>query len=219
GANQDQQFQKFSLTGFDAKGKAFWKLEGDVANIDPGQSVFLDKNVTLKFRDSTIVRTDHVSWSPNGQVMSTDALVTVDHENVTARGTGAYGKPAENFIQLNRMIEMVINQTTRLVCDGPLKIYYNDNKMVFYRNVVVTDAKGTLSANRMDVLFDPQERKVQRIIAVGNVIIQRDADRTQSQRAIYNVADSSIRLEGNPQITLHKSTAGMLNGITSGARS
>lgn len=206
----DQQLQKFSLAGFDDAGDSDWKLEGETAKIDPGQTVFLDQNVTLRLRDNTIIRTDHVQWSQGGGTLRTDSIVTVEHENATVRGKGAYGRPNDGFIQLHREIEMIINRSTRLTCTGPLKVYYNQNLMTFYRKVKVVDAKGVLSSSRMDVTFDADTRKIKEIIAVGGVVIERGQDVSRSQRAIYSVDTGSVRLEGSPEITLHQKTGGLL---------
>jgi hypothetical protein len=43
-------------------------------------------------------------------------------------------------------------------------------------------------------------------------VIVRGEDRTHSRRAIYTLATGSIRLEGNPEITLHKGQTGILDG-------
>jgi len=211
-SSRDQELQKFSLSGFDDTGKSNWKLEGESAKIDPGQTIFLNENVTLRLRDNTIIRTDHVQWSQDGGTMRTDAIVTVEHENATVRGRGAYGKPNEGFIQLNRDIEMVINQATRLVCAGPMKIYYKENNMTFYRKVKVTDTRGTLSSNRMDVSFDSETRKIKEITAIGNVVIERGQDISKSKRAIYSVDTGSVRLEGSPEITLREKSGGLIDG-------
>ncbi len=209
--SHDQNVQKFSLTGFDEQGKKFWNLEGDTATIDSGQTVFLDQNVTLKLKESTIIKTDHVQWSQDGGILRTHAPVFVTHENTEIKGLGAFGRLNESFIQLNRDIEMLIDQSTLLTCQGPLKIFYKDNKMIFYRKVKVVDDRGVLKANRMDVIIDPVKKKVSQIIAMGNVTVQRGTDTTHSQRAIYSVATGSVRLEGNPEITLHKDSAKILD--------
>ena len=210
-SSDQQRLQKFKLTGFDDKGKSEWDLEGDSAKIDPGQTVFLDTHVTLRMKDDTVVRSENVEWSQDGGTLRTRAWVTVDHAGVKVKGRGAYGRPNEGFIQLNHDIEMVMNAQTHLVCTGPMKIFYNDNKMYFYRHVRVTDARGVLSADRMEVQFDEQRKKVRQIIAIGNVVIERDGDTTHSQRAVYSMETGSVRLEGSPEITLHKG-GGILNG-------
>jgi hypothetical protein len=209
----DQKLQKFSLTGFDEKDKSRWNLAGDSAKIDPGREVFLDKNVTLRLKDNTIIRTDHMQWSQAEGTLKTDAWVTVDHENATVEGRGAYGRPNEGYIQLDREIDMTINHTTRLTCKGPMKIFYNQNLMHFFRRVKVVDERGTLSANRMDVTFDRETRKINEITAIGNVVIERGSDTTHSRRAIYSLETGSIRLEGNPEITLNQTDGGILDGV------
>lgn len=208
-ASHDQEVKKFTLTGFDDKGQKFWNLQGETAKINAGQKIFLDQNVTLKLQDNTVIRTDHVEWSQDGGVMTTDAPVFVDHSTVKVKGIGAVGRPNESFIQLNRQIEMNTNQGSTLTADGPMKIYYNDNKMVLYRNVKVVDARGIVKAKRMEVLFDPQEKKAKQIICTGDVRIERDGDTTKSQRAIYTVSNGSIRLEGSPEITMKKGSTAM----------
>lgn len=210
-SSHDQSVKKFSLTGFDDQGKTFWNLEGDTATIDPGQTVFLDQHVTLKLKESTIVKTDHVQWSQEGGALRTNAPVFVTHENTEIKGRGAVGRLSDSFIQLNHDIEMLIDKSTLLTCEGPLKIFYKENKMIFYRKVKVVDERGVLKANRMDVLFDPAEKKVSQIIATGNVTIERGTDTTHSQRAIYSLATGSVRLEGNPEITLHKDSSKILD--------
>ncbi len=209
---RDQEFKKFSLAGFDDQGKKFWNLEGDTAKINPDKVVFLQQNVTLKLRDDTVIRTDNVLWSQDGGVMRTNSAVDVDHQNIKIKGMGALGRPADSFIQLNRDIEVLIQPNTRISCKGPMKIYYKDNKLIFFRNVKVVDQRGSLSANRMDVFFDSQTKKVKQIFAAGNVVIVRSGDTTRSNRAIYSLATGSIRLEGNPEVTLHKGSMTLLDG-------
>ena len=171
-ASTDQEFQKFKLTGFDDKGKSNWNLEGDSAKIDPGQTVFLDQNVTLRLKDNTVIKSDHVQWSQDGGTLRTNSMVTVDHENVKVIGRGAYGRPNDGYIQLNRDIVMTMNAASKLVCQGPMKIFYNQNKMNFYRKVKVTDQRGTLSANRMDVFFDSEKKKIKEISFMNDIIFQ-----------------------------------------------
>ena len=208
----DQHLQKFQLTGFDEKGGTDWNLQGDTADIKPGQTVYLDQNVTLHLKDHTIIKTDHVVWSQDGGTLRTNAWVRVDHEGVKVTGLGAYGKPNDGFIQLNRQIDMVLKDNSHLTCKGPMKIYYNQNKMFFFRKVKVTDSRGVLTADRMDVLFDPVKKKIKQILAIGNVVIERGSDTTRSRRAIYTMDTGSLRLEGNPEITLHKTSSGIFDG-------
>lgn len=209
-SSNDQDLQKFNLTGFDRNGKKFWNLQGESAKIDPGQTVYLDQNVTLKFQGDTVVKTDHVRWSPDGGTLRTAAPVFVDHHNAKIKGLGAFGRPNENFIQLNKNIEMLVLPNTLISCDGPMKVYYNENKMIFYRRVKVKDDRGVVTANRMDVFFEDEGNKVDHIIANGDVVIERGSDTTRSQRAVYMLATGAVRLEGNPEVTLHKSGSSKL---------
>jgi lipopolysaccharide export system protein LptA len=210
-SGEDQELQKFSLSGFDETGKKFWNLEGDAAKIDPTQTVYLEENVTLRLKDDTVIKTDKVQWSQDRGYLRTDSSVHVDHQSAQIDGRGAVGRPNEGFVQLNRAITMTMSGGTVITCDGPMKIYYNENKLIFYRNVKVVDSRGVLKAKRMDVFFDGQKKDVDRIVAVGNVVIERGTDTTHSRRAIYQTATGSIRLEGDPEIQLHKTSSRLLN--------
>lgn len=205
-----QKLQQFNLTGFDEKGKKFWSLKGDAAQIEPGENVYLEQNVTLRMRDDTIITTDRVQWSQNGGRLQTDSPVYVDHANAKIRGQGAVGEPAKNYVQLNRNILMNIHPDTVVTCDGPLKIYYDQHRMELYRNVRVKDGRGRLIAKRMDVYFDPEQKKVDRIVATGDVQIERGTDTTRAKKAIYNPTTGSVRLEGNPEITIHQGASSLV---------
>ncbi len=215
-AGRDQELQKFSLTGFDESGKHFWNLEGETARIDSAETVLLEQGVTLRLRDDTVIETDRLRWSQDRGTLRTDAPVRVRHQSADVKGRGAYGRPNENFIQLNRDIVMVLagpdGKPTTVTCSGPLKIHYNENRMVFYRNVKVVDGRGVLTADRMDVRFDGDKKQVTEILAAGSVVIERGTDTTRSQRAIYNPVTGSIRLEGSPEILLHKGASNILDG-------
>lgn len=209
---QDQKLQKFSLAGFDETGKKFWNLEGETAKIDPGQTVYLENDVTLKLKDNTVITTDRVQWSQDRSTLTTESKVFVKHEQADIDGTGALGRPNENFVQLNRDITMKLTNGAVITCDGPMKIYYNQDKMVFFRDVKVRDARGLLKAKRMDVFFEKGGKKgVRQIVAIGSVVIERGTDTTHSRRAIYTPSTGSLRLEGNPEITLHKAPAGLVD--------
>lgn len=210
-AAEEQRLQKFSLTGFDEKGRKFWNIEGETAKIDAQKVVYLDQNVTLRMQDGTLIRTDRVEWSQEMGKMRTGQPVTVTRENIHLTGVGAIGEVALNFIQLNRDIVMHIQPDSKLSCDGPMKAYYGQNKMIFYRNVRAEDARGLLTANRMDVIFEADNKKIRQIIALGDVMITRGADTTHSRRAIYTPASGSLRLEGNPEITLHKGSKALID--------
>jgi len=63
----------------------------------------------------------------------------------------------------------------------------------------------------MDVFFNGETKKVSQIVAVGKVTIERDGNITHSERAIYNVATGSVRLEGSPEITMYKESSSLLD--------
>ncbi len=207
-----QELQQFALAGYDNQGQKFWNLKGDVAKINTDRTVFLDQNVSLELENNTTIEADHVEFSQEKGILRTNAPVFISHQNAKIRGIGAIGKLNEKFVQIQREIDMVISDTTHLVCRGPMKIYYDQNKIIFYRDVKVTDEKGTLAAQRMDVFMDPEQKKVSEIHARGDVVITRGGSVTHSDRAIYTVATGSVKLEGSPKILLQKDNLQSFDG-------
>lgn len=203
-APAEQTLHHFELVGFDETGKKFWKLTGDRATIkEEGEEILVNKNVLLSIQSTTQIRTDRIYWNKNSTSFWTDAPVKVLREDLTMEGVGAFGKPTEYFVQLHRHIKMAIDAKTTVICEGPLKIFYREHIASFYRHVRIRDPQGTVLAQRMDVFFDADTKKVTHIDMVGQVEIFRGNDHSRSNRAIYTVATGAIRLE-KPQITIRE---------------
>ena len=66
--------------------------------------------------------------------------------------------------------------------------------------MVITDKQGTIYSDKMKALFDPETRKIRRVIASGDVKIVQEDSITHSERVVYNVADGRVRLVGRPKI-------------------
>ncbi len=79
---------------------------------------------------------------------------------------------------------------------------------LFEENVVVKDARMTLTADRLRVMFD-KEGKAETIEATGNVHIVQPERESRSGVALYEVASGRIVLSDEPRITqgLHSITA------------
>ena len=72
---------------------------------------------------------------------------------------------------------------TAITCDGNLLMDYEENRVVFFRNVLVKNPRGSLKADRLDVFFSPDGRQVERAEAYGNPWVKM-GDREGTSRKI-----------------------------------
>ncbi len=98
----------------------------------------------------------------------------------------------------------------------PLKInsnklsYLQENKLIVFEGEVKADnGEMELEANRLEVYLkdapqnedlSPEEQKIEKIIAIGDVLITKEGRKAKCGRAIYYPAEDKVRLEGNPSI-------------------
>ncbi len=104
-----------------------------------------------------------------------------------------------------------------ITCDGPLDIDYDKNIAVFNNNVKVEKPDLTIYSDKMQVYFTPKQgdgvkaqespvmsSSINKIIALGNVRIDRSGNTSYSQEAIYTALDKKITLTGRPQIVIYQ---------------
>ena len=74
-------------------------------------------------------------------------------------------------------------------------------------NVVIAQGDLRLSANRVDVAYAADEpRRIERIVATGNVIIVAGDDAAEGQEATYELGSSQIVLTGDVLVTQQGAT-------------
>jgi len=209
----DQVIERFTLEGFDGSGERFWELEGDVAHVWPNTDVFIEKNVKLRIRNTTAIRSDKVLWRNSDSKFMTRMPVEIDHEAHRITGVGAVGRATEEFLQINRDIRMELDGPVLVTCDGPLQIFRAEKRAVFRRGVRIRDTKGTVTADRMDVFFDAETGKATRIVARGSVVITRGRNVSHSDEAVYDTVTQSVKLVGAPRISAHQDDMAELESL------
>ena len=81
-----------------------------------------------------------------------------------------------------------------------LQVDYDNFIGTFEKDVVVTDPKGRMTADKVIVFFDSRGKEIKRIEAHGDVIIKLEGRESNSQKAIYTPDDGKIILTGDPKI-------------------
>jgi len=168
------------------------------------QDVHLEENIVGESSDGTRLFTDVLDWNQKTESVTTDALVRIEKENLVSIGKGASGNPDLKEVKLKKDITVELREEppTVITCDGPLLVNYERNISTLKNNVKIADERGEIVADEMKVLFDPDTKKITRVVAIGNVRIQREGNVTHSERAIYTVRDGRVRLIGKPKIVV-----------------
>ena len=66
------------------------------------------------------------------------------------------------------------------------------------------DSKGNIIADRIDVYFSPETRRVKCVVARGNVKIMNGKNITYSEKAIYLVDQGRVILPNRPKLVIQK---------------
>ena len=81
-----------------------------------------------------------------------------------------------------------------------LEINRKERKAIYTGNAVARTTDLTVTADRMEFLFDEKMEEVELMVATGNVHIHRqDGTKAVSERATYFVLQEKVVLEGHPR--------------------
>lgn len=108
-------------------------------------------------------------------------------------------------------VRVAIYPSTIITCDGALEVDYDHSKAVFHDNVHVTDERGELFGDVMEVFFTPAH-EIEQVIVTGHVRIVRGEDTAYSERAVYVQKEGKVFLTGQPKLVLFPGTGTALVG-------
>jgi len=233
GLEEEQKILSFDMTGFTKDGKKKWDIEGESADIiadtvilneikanaysedrtvvlkaDSGEydkkenSLRLQDNVVVTTSDGIKLTAEWFKWISETNKIETESFVEVVKEELYASGYGARASTTNKEVQLNK--DVVVKQREMTInCGGPLIIDYGKNKASFHDRAVVTEPRGEMIADRLDVFFNPDSQKIETILAEGNVELKRGQNLAKGQKIIYTVATGEAVLTGNPEILIY----------------
>ncbi|MBU1147878.1 MAG: LPS export ABC transporter periplasmic protein LptC [Candidatus Omnitrophica bacterium] len=173
-AESDQEVDGFSLVQYEDGGEKQWKLSGKSAEVEDDE-----------------IKIDEVSALSYGKESSLKLKAKegkFDREN--------------NLVSLQDDVVAKSTDGTTITCDGPLEINYNKNRAAFLNNVKVKDSKGDIFADRIDVYFNDDTRRVRCVVARGNVRIVSDENITYSEKAIYLVDQGRVILPKRSKLVI-----------------
>ena len=170
----DQEVDGFSLVQYEDGGEKQWKLSGKSAEVND-DTIEIGEVSALSYGKESSLKLK----AKEGKFDRKNNLVSLQ-DNVVAKSTDG----------------------TTITCDGPLEINYNKNRAAFLNNVKVKDSKGDIFADRIDVYFNDDTRRVRCVVARGNVRIVSDESITYSEKAIYLVDQGRVILPKRSKLVI-----------------
>lgn len=201
-------------------------ITSDTGHYDkPGNKVHLRKNVVATTADGARLLSEELDIDPAQKTMESNVEVQVKKDNINVEGLGAAGDSQLKKVKFKKNVTVIIRSTggeggdnpqgspTVITCDGPLMIDYSKNIAHFKDNVVAEDERGKLMADVMDVFYNKVTRKVSKIVALGNVVIENpDGNQTFSDSVIYLADEGRIILGGDTEALYYEGSAGGIEG-------
>ncbi|MCM8766217.1 MAG: LPS export ABC transporter periplasmic protein LptC [Candidatus Omnitrophica bacterium] len=166
------------------------------------RKIYLSNNVVMETSEGTRLLTDKLAWDIQKEEAITDKEVVVERDNLTVAGKGALALPEIKKVELKENIEVKAEPRTLITCKGPLELDYEKNIARFYEEVKVEDEQGELLADRMEVFFQAQDKKIEKVFAYGGVQIIRGENIAYAEEAIYEAKEHKVILKGNPRLVI-----------------
>ena len=227
GASMDMQGNDVKIN--DITAHLYGEKEQMTLTADHGQFdketgiIYLRDNVRAVTDSGMKMATDSLDWSQKDQVVKTQDKVNVERDNMTATGQGVEAKPDLKIAKFEKDVVLTLEEQRKadeikkadegfsfgkgkmiITCDGPMELNYEKNYAVFEKNVKVTSEQdqGTMTSDKMTVIFSPETRRIDRIEAAGHVVIARGENTSTSEGAVFTAADKRVVLTGRPQLVL-----------------
>lgn len=183
-------------------------ITADAGTIDKATSkIRLQKNVVATTENGTRLLTEALDILPTKKLLETEMEAEVKKDNISIEGLGAQGDSRLKKVKFRKKVTVIVKNPqsetgipTVITCDGPLIIDYDENIAHFRDNVIAKDERGTLRADTMDVYYNKITRRIAKMVATGNVVVEnQDGNQTFSDNVIYLAEEGRIILGGDPE--------------------
>ena len=174
--------------------------------------VNLQQDVVITSERGAVMKTETLDWQRQKDIVSTEDPVMIDDKSMHLQGIGMEAHPTLKDATLKSDVMADIqaesnahkNNRIQITSDGPMEIDQATQTAVFNVNVVATEpASGRqLKADRMEVFFDEQTKKIKEIVCTGNVEVQQGNNITRSESMVYKADEQKMVLTGRPKLIL-----------------
>jgi LPS export ABC transporter protein LptC/lipopolysaccharide transport protein LptA len=176
-------------------------------------NVNLQDDVVVTTEDGARMKTETLQWDRQENVVRTKDRVSIEDSNMKVEGDGMEAHPGLKAAKLEGNVTADIKAENKdkkkenriqITSDGPMEIDQEKKIAVFTENVVAEEgASGrTLRADRMEVTFDAESRKIKELVCSGHVSVKQGNNVTYSDGLVYKADEQRMVLTGKPKLIL-----------------
>lgn len=213
GRTADVFGDKITISNVDANafGEQEVNLKAKQGEVDKTSgNVKLRQDVVVTTKEGDQLKTDSLDWEKARNRVTTEDPAEISSKSIVAKGIGLTAHPELRTAQLNRNVVVEadtqdndgIAQQIIITCDGPMELDQLNNKAILKENVVAIRGDQILKADMVEILFDPETKKIVTIICTENVSVQRGDNVSFSDKAVYSAADQKVIFVGRPKLIM-----------------
>jgi LPS export ABC transporter protein LptC/lipopolysaccharide transport protein LptA len=216
GDKADVQGNEVAVTNVNANsyGEQDLNLTAKKGKIDKATGdVNLEQDVVVTSDSGTTLRTDTLQWQRNKDLVQTDDKVSIEDGTMTVQGKGMEAHPSLKDAKLRGDVTANImaegkdkkkDNQIQITSDGPMEIDQASQTAVFTENVQALEMSTgrKLKADRMEVTFDQDSRKIKQILCTGNVEVHQGMNITYSDSLTYKADEQRMILTGKPKLII-----------------
>ncbi len=189
-------------------------LKAKKGNIDKTTgNVNLEDNVVITSENGATLKTNTLEWQRSKDLVQTNDKVRIDDNGMTVQGQGMEAHPNLKDAKLKSDVTANIlsegkdktkDNRIQITSDGPMEIDQESQSAVFTDNVQALELSTgrKLKADRMQVKFDQESRKIKEIVCTGNVEVHQGANITYSDTLVYKADQQRMVLTGKPKLLI-----------------
>ena len=203
-----QKVLAFNLEGLSDKGTKKWEVNGDSAEAISKDEMKLSNIVAKTYgeeAEATITAANGIYYKSKNNVRLKDNVKAVieNTQGFAARHMDlAGGLTGHAVAEKDGPGKEKVKSKTVITCDGEAVFDYEKGVAYFDKNVKVISDDGDITADKMTVNLDKDSKKIETIVAEGNVTIRQGENVTYSEKATYKEVDKKVTLTGSPRIVI-----------------
>lgn len=186
-------------------------LTAEKGSIDQVSSeMHLEKDVVITSETGAQLVTDSLNWDRNKDLVTTKDDVLITDKGFSVTGTGMKAQPGLKNAEIHEDVTVLMmpeptdpdGKTVTITCDGPMIVDQGKSMATFEKNVVAVRGDQTLKADRMELYFDGETKKIQDLICLGHVEIVQGENQTFADKAVYKANEQKLVLSGRPKLIM-----------------
>lgn len=216
GDKADVQGNEVAVTNVDANayGEQDLNLTAKRGKIDKTTGdIDLEQDVVMTSDTGATLKTETLQWQRNKDLVQTDDKVSIEDGTMTVEGRGMEARPSLKAARLKGDVTANIlaegkdkkkDNQIQITSDGPMEIDQASQTAVFTENVQALEMQTgrKLKADRMEVTFDQESRKIKQILCTGNVEVHQGMNVTYSDSLTYKADEQRMILTGKPKLII-----------------